>query len=166
MDVDTIAAISTGPGAGAIAMVRISGPASAEILLRLAPALEEMPAPRTASVVDLCEPEDGEVIDRAVATYYRTPESYTGEDVVEITCHGGVIAPRLVLGACLAAGARQAEAGEFTKRAYLRGKLDLIQAEAVSDLIDARSRAFHRAALRHMEPVSYTHLTLPTSDLV
>ena len=166
MDVDTIAAISTGPGAGAIAMVRISGPASAEILLRLAPALEEVPAPRTASVVDLCEPEDGEVIDRAVATYYRTPESYTGEDVVEITCHGGVIGPRLVLSACLAAGARQAEAGEFTKRAYLRGKLDLIQAEAVSDLIDARSRAFHRAALRHMEHGLSTRITALRESLV
>ena len=166
MDVDTIAAISTGPGAGAIAMVRISGPASSEILLRLAPALEEMPAPRTASVVDLCEPGDGEVIDRAVATYYRSPESYTGEDVVEITCHGGVIGPRLVLSACLAAGARQAEAGEFTKRAYLRGKLDLIQAEAVSDLIDARSRAFHRAALRHMEHGLSTRITALRESLV
>jgi len=151
VDVDTIAAISTGPGAGAIAMVRVSGPEAGEVLLQLAPALDEIPAPRMARVIDVCEPDDGEVIDRAVATYYRKPESYTGEDVVELTCHGGVMAPRLVLSACLAAGARQAEAGEFTKRAYLRGKLDLIQAEAVSDLIDARSRAFHRAALRHME---------------
>ena len=151
MDVDTIAAISTGPGAGAIAMVRVSGPEAGEVLLQLAPALDEIPAPRMARVIDVCEPDDGEVIDRAVATYYRKPESYTGEDVVELTCHGGVMAPRLVLSACLAAGAREAEAGEFTKRAYLRGKLDLIQAEAVSDLIDARSRAFHRAALRHME---------------
>jgi len=151
VDVDTIAAISTGPGAGAIAMVRVSGPAAAEVLLRLSPALERAPAPRTARLVDLCEPGGGEIIDRAIATYYPEPASYTGEDVVEFACHGGAIAPRLVLEACLAAGARQAEAGEFTKRAYLRGKLDLVEAEAVSDLIDARSRAFHRAALRQME---------------
>ena len=166
MDVDTIAAISTGPGAGAIAMVRVSGPEAGEVLLRLAPALEAIPAPRMARVVDICEPDDGEVIDRAVATYYRKPESYTGEDVVELTCHGGVMAPRLVLGACLAAGARQAEAGEFTKRAYLRGKLDLIQAEAVSDLIEARSRAFHRAALRHMERGLSTRITGLRESLV
>ena len=166
MDVDTIAAISTGPGAGAIAMVRVSGPEAGEVLLRLAPALEGIPAPRMARVVDLRDPDDGEVIDRAVATYYRKPESYTGEDVVELTCHGGVMAPRLVLGACLAAGARQAEAGEFTKRAYLRGKLDLIQAEAVSDLIEARSRAFHRAALRHMERGLSTRITGLRESLV
>lgn len=151
MDVDTIAAISTGPCVGAIAMIRVSGPAATEVLLCISPGLDDVPEPRTSKVVDLCEPDSGEIIDRAVVTFYKEPESYTGEDVVELTCHGGTTAPHLVLDACLAAGARQAEAGEFTKRAYLRGKLDLVQAEAVSDLIEAQSRAFHRVALRHMD---------------
>ena len=151
MDVDTIAAISTGPCAGAIAMIRVSGPSATEVLLSVSPGLDDLPEPRTSRVIDLCDPDSREAIDRAVVTFYKEPESYTGENVIEITCHGGAITPHLVLDACLAAGARQAEAGEFTKRAYLRGKLDLVQAEAISDLIEARSRAFHRVALRHMD---------------
>jgi tRNA modification GTPase len=91
------------------------------------------------------------VLDQALMTFFRGPDSYTGEDMVELSCHGGWLAPQLVLDACLEAGARQAEAGEFTRRAYLHGKLDLVQAEAVADLIEARSRASHRAALGQLE---------------
>ncbi len=86
-----------------------------------------------------------------MVTVYEAPASFTGEDAVEITCHGGLLVPALVLDACVQAGARPAEPGEFTRRAYLNGKLDLVQAEAVADLTAARSAAAHRAALTHLE---------------
>jgi len=151
MDVDTIASVSTAPGVGAIAVVRLSGPRAGELLLQLAPALFEMPQPRWATLVELRDPTDGAPLDRAVATCYRGPASYTGEDLVELSCHGGWLVPAMVLEACVRAGARRADPGEFTRRAYLHGKLDLIQAEAVTDLVEARSRAFHRAALGQLE---------------
>lgn len=93
----------------------------------------------------------GAVVDDAVATLYAAPQSYTGEDMLELTVHGGSVAPILVLDALVAAGARQAEPGEFTRRAVLNGKLDLLQAEAVADVIDARSSAAHRQALRQLD---------------
>jgi tRNA modification GTPase len=151
MDVDTIASVSTAPGVGAIAVVRLSGPRACELLLELAPALRGMPEPRRATLAELRDPADGSLIDRAVATCYRSPASYTGEDVVELSCHGGWLVPLMVLEACVRAGARRADPGEFTRRAYLNGKLDLVQAEAVADLVEARSRAFHRTALGQLE---------------
>lgn len=84
-------------------------------------------------------------------TFFQGPASYTGEDVVELSCHGGRLVPELALEACVRLGARRADPGEFTRRAYLRGKLDLVQVEAVADLIEARSRAFHRAAMGQLE---------------
>lgn len=151
MDVDTIAAVSTAAGRGAVAVVRISGPDAGRMLRALAPALARLPEPRRATLVELRAPEDGALLDRALATYFAAPSSYTGEDVVELSCHGGALVPELVLEACVAAGARRADPGEFTRRAYLRGKLDLVQAEAVADLVAARSRALHRAALTQLE---------------
>jgi tRNA modification GTPase len=151
ISVDTIAAVATAPGIGAVALVRISGPRAGELLLRLAPALAGLPAARRATLVELHDPVDGGLLDRAVATVYRAPASYTGEDLVELSCHGGWLVPALALEACVRAGARRAEAGEFTYRAYLNGKLDLVQVEGVADLIEARSRAMHRAALGHLE---------------
>jgi len=129
----------------------MSGPRALEILDLLAPALTAAPEPRRATLLDLCDPDDGEALDRAVVTFYAGPASYTGEDLVELSCHGGRLVPQLVLDACVRAGARRADPGEFTRRAYLRGKLDLVQVEAVADLIEARSRAFHRAALGQLE---------------
>lgn len=151
MDVDTIAAVSTAPGVGAIAIVRVSGPGALSVLLGIAPELTEAPEARRATLIELRDPDEGTTVDRAVATYFAAPASYTGEDLVELSCHGGWLIPQMVLDACLRAGARRAEPGEFTKRAYLRGKLDLVQAEAVTDLIEARSRALHRAALGQLE---------------
>ena len=151
LEVDTIAAISTAPGVGAIAVVRVSGARAGAILRVLAPGLDELPEPRRATLVELCDPADASLLDRAVAVYQRGPASYTGEDVVELSCHGGWLVPALVLEACERAGARRADPGEFTRRAYLRGKLDLVQAEAVADLVAARSRALHRAALGQLE---------------
>jgi tRNA modification GTPase len=151
VEIDTIASVSTAPGLGAIAVVRVSGPAAERVLRKVAPGLSDKLAPRHASLVDLRDPADGELLDRAIVTYYAGPASYTGEDVVEISCHGGPLVPALVLDACVRAGARRAEPGEFTRRAYLRGKLDLVQVEAVADVIEARSRALHRAALGQLE---------------
>lgn len=152
MDVDTIVARSTAPGVGAIAVVRMSGPEAFEVLARVAPDVVEVdPAPRTAHVMRIVDPTDGAVLDHALVTRFHGPDSYTGEDLVEISCHGGVLVPRLVLDACLAGGARAAEPGEFTRRAYLHGRLDLVQAEAVGDLIHARSRSLHRASVDQLD---------------
>ncbi len=151
MDVDTIASVSTAPGVGAIGVVRVSGPGALPVLLRIAPELPRAPEPRRATLIRLVDPEDGAPLDRALATFFEGPASYTGEDMVELSCHGGWLVPELVLDACLRAGARRAEPGEFTRRAYLRGKLDLLQAEAIADLVEARSRALQRAALGQLE---------------
>ncbi len=145
----TIAAIATTTGRGALAMVRLSGPdavAIAQRLLRTA-SLE----PRRASRTHAIDPDDGHVLDEVVATFYRAPHSFTGEDLLEISTHGGLHVPTAVLAAAIRAGARQAEAGEFTRRAVLNGRLDLLQAEAIGDLIDARSHAAHRQALRQLD---------------
>jgi tRNA modification GTPase len=149
---DTIAAIATAPGRGAVAIVRIAGGGAADALLRLCPALGgHLPPERTARLLGVSHPETGELIDRALVTFFRAPRSYTGEDTVEISTHGGALAPQLVLAAAYAAGARPALPGEFTHRAVLHGKLDLLQAEAALDLIDGRSPAMHRAAVHQME---------------
>lgn len=145
---DTIAAISTAPGRAGLAVVRVSGPAVGRIAVSVG--LPELP-PRRAVLGHLRHPEDGRAVDRVVATRFAAPASYTGEEVLEISCHGGSLVPQLVLDALLAAGAREAERGEFAKRAYLNGKLDLVQAEATLDLIDARSEAAHRVALFQLD---------------
>jgi tRNA modification GTPase len=102
-------------------------------------------------LVELREPVEGTVLDHALVTWFPGPASYTGEDVVELSCHGGRLVPELVVEACVRAGARRADPGEFTRRAYLHGKVDLVQAEAVADLIEARSRALHRAAVTQLD---------------
>lgn len=150
-EVDTIVALGTPPGMGALAVVRLSGPRAHEILRRLSPAMDELPPPRTARLVELADPVDGSPLDRALALRYSAPASYTGEDMVELSCHGGWLVPALVVDACASAGARPAEPGEFTRRAYLNGKMDLVQAEAVADVTAARSRALHRAAVGQLE---------------
>ena len=148
--VDTIAAISTPPGAGAIAVVRLSGPQAMGVLAQVAPELG--PAkPRRAQLTAIRDPGTGELVDRAVVVVNPGPGSYTGEDLVEISGHGGWLGPAMVLEACLAAGARIAGPGEFTRRAYLNGRMDLVQAEAVADLIEGRSSMLRRAALGQLD---------------
>jgi tRNA modification GTPase len=147
---DTIAALATARGTGALAVVRLSGPDAFAIvhgLLRPAPG-ETALAPHcvVGRIFDGAAP-----VDRVVAWFYRAPRSYTGEDVVEIGCHGGAYAPERVLHLLLRAGARPARGGEFTLRAFLNGKLDLAQAEAVEAMITARSGAAARAALRVLD---------------
>lgn len=146
---DTIAALSTPAGRGAIAIVRLSGGASHTLARQI---VEPWPGlPRHASLCAIRDPRDASVIDRAVVTRYDAPHSYTGEDMVEIACHGGMAVSSAILEVLEHLGTRGAEPGEFTQRAVLNGKMDLLQAEAVGDLIDARSHALRRAAIRQLD---------------
>ncbi len=147
---DTIVATSTAPGRGAIAIVRLSG----RDAFHIASAVSK-PFPDTARLATLCHlhrPHDpAAVIDQGLVTRFDGPASYTGDDLVELAVHGGTLVSTLVVEALVQAGARPAFAGEFTERAVLNGKMDLVQAEAVADIIDARSRAAHRAAVRQLD---------------
>ncbi len=136
---DTIAAISTARGKGGVAMIRISGEGALSILRSVFSAVPEKIEPRKCYYGDLLR--DGESIDDVTATYFKAPASYTGEDVVEICCHGGQYVTSAVLEVVLGAGARLAHPGEFTKRAYVNGKLSLSRAEAVGLIIDATNDA-------------------------
>jgi tRNA modification GTPase len=143
---DTIAAIATPAGRGGIGVVRVSGPAVQRIG---ASVLGQLPPARVATHAAFRD-ASGETVDEGVALYFPAPHSYTGEDVLELQGHGGPVVMHAILGACVDAGARIAEPGEFTRRAFLEGKLDLAQAEAVADLIDAASREAARSALRSL----------------
>jgi len=148
---DTIAAISTAPMEAAIALIRISGPRAIEIAGSLwagRRTVATLPA-RHAEFGRVVE--DGAKLDDVLLTVFRAPASYTGEDMVEIACHGGVLVSRRILSALLRRGSRSAEPGEFTKRAYLNGKLDLTQAEAVMDLICAQTELALGAAAEQLE---------------
>lgn len=147
---DTIVAISSPPGAGAIGVVRLSGPDSHRIGLRL--------SGLTSSCIDyryvyhaVLRDEDGNPIDDATIVFYRSPGSYTGEDMVEVFCHSGQAVLSAIIDYCLRAGARPAEPGEFTMRAFRNGKMDLAQVEAVADIIEAGSRISLQAALNVRE---------------
>lgn len=145
---DTIVALATPPGRGAIAVIRLSGASSGDIAAR-----HVAPWPMEARKATLCELRDrqGQPLDRAIVTLFRAPDSYTGEDLVEISTHGGDLTPALVVEQLVASGARPAEPGEFTRRAVLNGKMDLLQAEAVADLIDASSRPMRAAAVSQLD---------------
>ena len=145
---DTIAAEATARGRGAIALIRVSGPAAFAIVKR-----HVVPWPENQRQVTLCTIRDGngDVLDEALVTTFVAPASFTGDDVVEIATHGGAIVPTLVLAALVASGARVALPGEFTRRAVLNGKLDLVQAEAIGDLIDSTSRAMQRVAMTQLD---------------
>ena len=143
---DTIAAIATSPGRAGIGVVRISGPAVRNIA---AAVLSRSLQARVATLCDFLE-ADSMILDRGIAIFYAAPNSYTGEDVLELQGHGGLAVLQLVLRRCLDLGARPAQPGEFTQRAFLNDKLDLAQAESVADLIDASSEAAARGAMRSL----------------
>jgi tRNA modification GTPase len=146
---DTIAALATPPGRSALAVIRVSGDGALEVAGKVVAGFRSEPA-RHATLATFHD-GDGQPIDRGVYTVYPAPHSYTGEDLVELSCHGGLLAPFRVLAALHQAGARPASPGEFTRRAVLNGKLDLLKAEAVGDLIDATAPAQAAAALRQLE---------------
>lgn len=149
---DVIAALATPPGRSALAVVRVSGHGALAVAGAVAPGLGplELLPPRTAHLARFVS-ATGEPIDQGLVTAFPAPHSYTGHDLVEFSCHGGLLAPAELLAALQAAGARPAAPGEFTRRAVLNGKLDLLQAEAVGDLIDATAPAQGRAALRQLD---------------
>lgn len=151
---DTIAAVATAVGEGGIGIVRLSGPAAVAIAAGLFSSAGGRPAAalpsRYAAYGRVVDPADGKTIDEALLILMRAPHSYTREDVAEIHCHGGPLPLRRILGLALAAGARLAEPGEFTKRAFLNGRLDLSQAEAVIDVIRAKTDASLRLAVGHL----------------
>ncbi|MEO5925664.1 MAG: tRNA uridine-5-carboxymethylaminomethyl(34) synthesis GTPase MnmE [Bryobacteraceae bacterium] len=148
---DTIAAISTPPGRGGIGIVRISGPEARTIASGLLHFQQRQPwIPWAATLADLLD-HGGVVVDQVVVTYYASPRSYTAEDVVEIACHGSPVILRHALDRLCRAGARLAEPGEFTLRAYLNGRIDLPQAEAIRDLIDSTTLYQARIAAQQAE---------------
>lgn len=148
---DTIVAIATPTGRGGLGVVRLSGGRAIEIACKLVrfskPELER----QHATVGEFCEPDSGRVLDQVVVTCFRRPHSYTAEDVVEIACHGSPVILSCLVERCLSEGARAAEPGEFTLRAFLNGRIDLTQAEAVRDLIESRTLFQARVAAQQME---------------
>jgi tRNA modification GTPase len=147
IDRETITAVATPPGRGGVAIVRVSGPAVTRIATRL---LGLLPQPRAAHFARWTDAA-GEPLDFGLALFFPAPNSFTGEDVLELHGHGGTVLVEALLEHLVALGARRARPGEFSERAFLNDKLDLAQAEAVADLIDAGSRAAARAALRSLQ---------------
>ena len=148
---DTIAALATPFGAGALAVIRVSGPQAVEVAGRVFRSRHPLSAAQAGRVMFGRAEQGGAVLDEVLCTVFRAPRSYTGEDVVELSCHGGMVVANSVLRALLECGARPAEPGEFTRRAFLNGKMDLTRAEAVMDLISARGEASARAAAAQLE---------------
>ncbi len=157
-----IVAIATAPGRGGVGVVRVSG---AEVSLLALGILGRVPAPRRATFCPFLD-ADGTTLDEGIALYFVAPHSFTGEHVLELQGHGGPQVLNLVLQRCVALGARLAEPGEFTRRAYLNGKLDLAQAEAVADLIDAQSEAAARSAVRSLSGEFSQRITALVDELI
>lgn len=146
---ETICAISTPPGIGAIAIVRTSGTDSFPIAAQLFPQLDLLALPpQNARFAQLFD--NGQLLDQVVVTKFAAPKSYTGEDMVEISCHGSIFIQKHIVELLVEKGCRLAEPGEFTQRAFLNGKLDLPQAEAVADLIESQSETTHRLAIHQL----------------
>jgi tRNA modification GTPase len=146
---DTIVALATPPGIGAIGVIRLSGENAFEIINELFPSKNLLAQASHTLHVGVLK-NKGKVLDEVVVSLYRGPRSYTGEDVVEMSCHGSPFIHQQVIEACIENGARLAKPGEFTQRAFINGKLDLTQAEAVADLIASNTSASHKTALKNI----------------
>ena len=160
---DTITALATPLGRSGIGIVRLSGADSVKISQKLIGDSGYKPKPRYTSLRKILDSETKEIIDEVIFTFFKAPNSFTGEDVVEISCHGSPMILRQVLDLCLKYDARLAEPGEFTLRALANGRLDLSQAEAIRDLIDANSVAMTRQAIRQLEG-EFSHQLQPLKD--
>lgn len=148
---DTIVALATPLGRSGIGVIRLSGGDSLSLARALSGIPEFAPRPKYSSLRTLLDPATNEVVDEAIITYFKAPNSFTGEDVVEISCHGSPIVLRQVIDICLTLGARMADPGEFSLRALANGRLNLAEAEAIRDLIDAQTKATARQAIRQLE---------------
>lgn len=160
---DTIIALATPLGRSGIGVLRLSGPESLTITRKLVNDKNFDPQPRFVSLKKIYEPNTLDLIDETLITYFQAPNSFTGEDVIEISCHGSPVLLRRVLDICLSFDARLAEAGEFTLRALANGRLDLSQAEAIRDLIDANSIGMTRQAIRQLRG-EFSHQLQPLKD--
>ena len=163
-DDDTIVATATAPGVGALAIVRVSGPGAQAIAATLMGG-SPLPGARTVAVRRLSS-LGGDALDEAIVLRYDAPRSYTGEDAIEIICHGGWVTATRITRALVEAGARPADPGEFTRRAVLNGRLDLLQAEAVNDLIRSESSAGAQLALRQLDGGLSRRLNALRSDVL
>jgi tRNA modification GTPase len=148
---DTIVAIATPPGQGGIGVVRLSGGLALDAIADILKFAKFPPEPRKATLAEFRDPETARVLDQVVVTFFPALHSYTGEDVLEISCHGSPVILAFLVELCLARGARPAEPGEFTMRAFLNARLDLTQAEAIRDLIESRTLYQARVAAGQME---------------
>lgn len=159
----TIAAIATAAGRGGVGVIRLSG----RNLLPLAQQITggKTPTPRLALYTDFLDAQQ-QAIDNGLLLYFAAPASFTGEDVIELQGHGGPVVMQMLLARCLELGARLAEPGEFTKRAFLNNKLDLAQAESVADLIDASSQSAARMAVRSLKGAFSQHIHALVDDLI
>ena len=162
---DPIVALATPPGRSALALIRLSGKGAFDVAARALQPFRPDP-PRAVRRVRVVHPTTGEAVDDALVACFPAPRSYTGDDLVELSTHGGLLVPAAVVAALLAAGARPAAPGEFSRRAVLNGKLDLLQAEATADLIDAGSPAQARRALQQLDRGLSRRLELLRSELI
>ena len=160
---DTIVALATPTGRSGIGIVRLSGSGSVLIGRTLIGSNDFEYVPRCARLVGLTDPVTNEVVDEAIVTYFKAPHSFTGEDVIEISCHGSPVLLRRVIDICLSLGARLAEPGEFSLRALSNGRMNLAEAEAIRDLIDAQTTASARQAVRQMRG-ELSHSLQPLKD--
>jgi len=163
---DTIVALATPTGRSGIGVVRLSGADALAIARQLIGDGGFAPEPRTAHLRELFDPENADLLDQAIVTWFKAPHSFTGEDVVEISCHGSPVLLRQVIDACLAGNARLANAGEFSLRALANGRMDLAEAEAIRDLIEAQSQASARQAVRQLRGEFSTQLQPLKDDLL
>ncbi|CAN5474463.1 tRNA uridine-5-carboxymethylaminomethyl(34) synthesis GTPase MnmE [soil metagenome] len=163
---DTIVALATPTGRSGIGVIRLSGDDALSITRKLCDEDDLAPVPRKAFLIQLREPTTGDVIDEAIITYFKGPHSFTGEDVVEISCHGSPVLLRQVIDICLSLDARMADAGEFSLRALANGRMNLAEAEAIRDLIDAQTTASARQAIRQLRGEFSTRLQPLKDDLL
>lgn len=164
--VNTIVALATPAGRSGIGVIRLSGPNALAIAGSLAASTNFQPEPRVAHLVQLHDPSTRDIIDEAIITYFKSPHSFTGEDVVEISCHGSPVLLRQVIDICLRLDARMAEAGEFSLRALANCKMNLAEAEAIRDLIDAQTTASARQAIRQLRGEFSSQLQPLKDDLL
>lgn len=163
---DTIVALATPYGRSGIGVIRLSGTKSVQIVRKLVRDENFSPAPRTATLKNIYDLTSDEILDEAVITYFKAPQSFTGEDIIEISGHGSPVILRQIIDFALKLNARMAEAGEFSFRALSNGRINLSQAEAIKDLIDAQSIAAARQSIRQLQGELSKHLEPVKNDLL
>lgn len=167
---DTIAAIATAPGIGGIGIIRVSGPEACDVVNRLFHSKQSVPLgdrqTRTIHYGHIVHPKTGKTLDEVIVVLMKGPHSYTAEDVVEIQCHGGFVSVREILKVLLSEGVRQAEEGEFTKRAFLNGRIDLTQAEAIIDIIDAKTEQSLEVAVNQLDGTLSKYIRALRDELI